>query len=70
MCHLISIYWNQLQVFGSVLGSHEDFRQMLRAVAASGMKPVISCVEPLDRAREALALMEQGARFGKIVLGI
>ena len=68
--NLQAIYWNQLQVFGSTLGSHEDFRRMLRAVAASGMKPVISCVEPLDRAKEAMTLMEQGAQFGKIVLRI
>jgi NADPH:quinone reductase-like Zn-dependent oxidoreductase len=68
--NLRTIYWNQLQVFGSVLGSHEDFRLMLRAVEATEMKPVISCVEPLDRAREAMTLMEQGAQFGKIVLRV
>jgi len=67
---LQALYWNQLTVMGSTLGSRENFRLMLRAARIAKMKPVISAVEPLDRAAEAMALMDEGAQFGKIVLRI
>jgi len=67
---LRKLYWNQLTILGSTMGSHEDFRQMLRAVATARLKPVIDSVEPLDRCREAMAKMEKGEQFGKIVLRI
>ena len=64
------LYWNQITILGSTMGSHEDFRLMLRAVAAAGMKPVIDSRLPLDRALEAMARMESGRQFGKIVLRV
>jgi len=67
---LQALYWNQISVLGSRLGSQEDFRLMLLAVEAAGMKPVIDKTLPLDRAPEALARMEGGEQFGKIVLSV
>jgi NADPH:quinone reductase-like Zn-dependent oxidoreductase len=64
------LYWNQVSIFGSRLGSQEDFRLMLLAAAAAGMAPVIDQSFPLDRAPEALARMEAGDQFGKIVLTV
>jgi len=62
------LYWNQISVLGSTMGSHEDFRQMLRAVAEAKLEPVIDSAAPLGRAVEAMARMEAGEQFGKIVL--
>ncbi len=62
------LYWNQISVLGSTMGSHEDFRLMLQAVAAAKLEPVVDSVLPLDRAAEAFARMEAGEQFGKIVL--
>jgi NADPH:quinone reductase-like Zn-dependent oxidoreductase len=67
---LRSVYWNQISLFGSTLGSHEDLRQMLRAVAENKLRPVIDSMFPLSRAAEALARMESGSQFGKIVLNV
>jgi len=64
------LYWNQISVLGSTLGSHEDFRQMLRAVAEAKLEPVVDSAAPLDRAAEAMARMEAGEQFGKIVLTV
>ena len=64
------LYWNQVTVLGSTMGSHEDFRRMLRAVTAAKLEPVVDSVLPLDRAAEAFARMEAGEQFGKIVLRI
>lgn len=65
---LQKVYWNQLTILGSTLGSHDDFRQMLLAVAQAKLRPVIDSVHPLDRARDAMSRMEGAEQFGKIVL--
>ena len=65
-----ALYWNQLTVMGSTMGSAEDFRQLMSAVRVNGLKPVIDSVYSLDEAREAMARMEAGEQFGKIVLNV
>ena len=67
---LRALYWNQLTILGSTMGSDEDFRQMLRAVAVNRLRPVLDEVFPLDEARQAMAKMEAGRQFGKIALRI
>jgi NADPH:quinone reductase-like Zn-dependent oxidoreductase len=64
------LYWHQLNIHGSTMGSNEDFREMLRTVSNAQIKPVVDSVLPLDRAREAMARMEAGGQFGKIVLKV
>ncbi|MBN1844536.1 MAG: zinc-binding dehydrogenase [Sedimentisphaerales bacterium] len=65
-----NLYWNQIQILGSTMGSQEDFRAMLRAVCLHGLKPVIDSVHPLDHAGQAMKRLEKGEQFGKIVLEI
>jgi NADPH:quinone reductase-like Zn-dependent oxidoreductase len=43
---------------------------MLAAVSTAKLKPVIDSVFPLAKAREAMAKMENGRQFGKIVLKV
>lgn len=62
------LYWNQLTILGSTMGSYEDFRLMVSAVAAAGLKPVIDRILPLAEGPAAQARMESGDQFGKIVL--
>jgi NADPH:quinone reductase-like Zn-dependent oxidoreductase len=66
--NLSALYWKQLSVLGSTMGSQDDFRQLVRMVEATGLTPVVDRVYPLAEAREAQARMEEGAQFGKIVL--
>jgi NADPH:quinone reductase-like Zn-dependent oxidoreductase len=67
---LRALYWNQLTVLGSTMGSDEDFRQMLRAVTVNKLRPVLDEVFSLDRVRDAMTKMEAGKQFGKIALCI
>lgn len=67
---LQSLYWNQITVLGSTMGSNEDFRQMLEAVTAAKLKPIIDSVRPLESIKEATARMENAEQFGKIVLRV
>ena len=62
------LYWNQLTIMGSTMGSNEDFRQMLMAVSAARLKPVVDCIKPLPEIRSAMQRMESAERFGKIVV--
>ena len=62
------LYWNQLTIMGSTMGSDEDFRQMVTAVAAARMKPVMDSIHPLENVRDAMGKMEAANQFGKIVL--
>lgn len=67
---LSALYWKQLSILGSTMGSHEDFRALVRCVAATGLRPVVDSVHPLDAARTAQERMENGRQFGKIVLEV
>ncbi len=64
------IFWNQLTVYGSTMGTHSEFAEMLRAVSAGRLRPVIDEVLPLREAREALRRLEEKEQFGKIVLSV
>ncbi|MBN2180855.1 MAG: zinc-binding dehydrogenase [Sedimentisphaerales bacterium] len=68
--NLRALYWNQLTVMGSTMGSNDDCRQMLKAVEAAKLKSIIDSVLPLENAREAMGKMETGKQFGKIVLSV
>jgi NADPH:quinone reductase-like Zn-dependent oxidoreductase len=64
------IFWKQLNVLGSTMGTPTDFRGMLDVVSSGQLRPIIDRVFPLAEAGKALERMEQGAQFGKIVLRI
>ena len=68
--NLQMLYWNQLTILGSTMGSDEDFRQMLKAVTTAKLKPIIDSVISLENARDAMDKMEAGEQFGKIVLRV
>jgi NADPH:quinone reductase-like Zn-dependent oxidoreductase len=68
--NLQALYWNQLSILGSTMGSDDDFLKMLFAINAAKLKPVVDSVFPLAQVREAMARMETGTQFGKIVLKI
>lgn len=64
------IFWNQLTVLGSTMGTHGEFSEMLRMLSGSGVRPVVDSVFPLSEAIEALRRLQDGKQFGKIVLRI
>ncbi len=67
---LRELFWRQIAVVGSTMGSQEDFRRMLEAVSAQRMAPVIDSVRPLAGAENALDRLRQAGQFGKIVLQV
>lgn len=64
------VFIRQLQIFGSTLGSQDEFRQLLNAATQGGLQPVIDRVYPLSQAVAALDYLESGEQFGKVVIDI
>ncbi|MGW7413606.1 zinc-binding dehydrogenase [Streptomyces sp. NPDC054863] len=62
------IFFLELKVVGSTMGSKDELASLLHFCAATGVRPVIDQVLPLDRAREGFERMAGGDLFGKIVL--
>ncbi|MEV0093428.1 zinc-binding dehydrogenase [Streptomyces sp. NPDC050738] len=65
---LTRIFFLELKVVGSTMGSKDELEDLLAFCAATGVRPVIDEVLPLDRAREGFERMASGDLFGKIVL--
>ncbi|HSC51361.1 MAG TPA: zinc-binding dehydrogenase [Gaiellaceae bacterium] len=64
------IWWKQLTVYGSTMGTREDFEGAYELVKSGRAQPVVDSVFPLVDARLAHERMEAGEQFGKIVLTI
>jgi NADPH:quinone reductase-like Zn-dependent oxidoreductase len=64
------IWWKQLTILGSTMGTKADFEGAYELVKSGRARPVIDSVFPLAEARSAHERMESGEQFGKIVLSI
>jgi NADPH:quinone reductase-like Zn-dependent oxidoreductase len=64
------IWWKQLTILGSTMGTKRDFEGAYELVKSGKAKPVIDSVFPLAEASAAHERMESGEQFGKIVLRI
>ncbi len=64
------IFWKQLDILGSTMGSPEDFRQMIELVNQYKIRPIISQTFSLEQANEAIALVGSGEQFGKVCITI
>ncbi|MFI5659695.1 zinc-binding dehydrogenase [Streptomyces sp. NPDC051684] len=64
------IFFLELKVVGSTMGSKDELEDLLSFCAATGVRPVIDEVLPLDRAREGFEKMAGGELFGKVVLSV
>ena len=65
---LRQIFFRQVQVIGSTMGSNREFLDVMKCVFRGQLKPVIDRVLPLEEARKGHELIEARAVFGKIVL--
>jgi NADPH:quinone reductase-like Zn-dependent oxidoreductase len=64
------IWWKQLSILGSTMGTGEDFAGAYDLVASGRALPVVDSVLPLEEIRAAHARLEAGQQLGKIVLTI
>jgi NADPH:quinone reductase-like Zn-dependent oxidoreductase len=64
---LTKIYFRQLRVIGSTMGTREELAQLAQLVVQRRIEPVVDSVWPLDQARDGFARMVDGDVFGKVV---
>jgi NADPH:quinone reductase-like Zn-dependent oxidoreductase len=60
----------ELRIYGSTLGSREDFRQLLNFLKSTQIHPIIDSKFRLKEAAAAQQRMEEAKQFGKILLAI
>jgi NADPH:quinone reductase-like Zn-dependent oxidoreductase len=63
-------YWKQLSLLGSTMGTRDEFLTMLEFVEGYKLRPVVDRTLPLEQVQDAIAHMESGRQFGKILLSI
>ncbi|WP_300680348.1 zinc-binding dehydrogenase [Nocardioides sp.] len=65
---LTHIFFKQLRVIGSTMGTRDELASLVALLNATGTKPLIDSTVPMEQARTAFERLEHGDVFGKIVL--
>ncbi len=65
---LARIFWNQLRIIGSTMGTNDDFAEITALFRKGVFKPVVDQVYPASRGAEAFARLETAEQFGKVVI--
>jgi NADPH:quinone reductase-like Zn-dependent oxidoreductase len=64
---LTRIFFLQLSVIGSTMGTRDELAALVTMLDATGARPLIDRVLPMTEAREGFAAMAGGDLFGKVV---
>jgi D-arabinose 1-dehydrogenase-like Zn-dependent alcohol dehydrogenase len=64
---LSRIFFLQLSVIGSTMGTREELERLIRLCVDKGVRPVIHSTLPLTGAKTGFETMLQGESVGKIV---
>jgi zinc-binding alcohol dehydrogenase/oxidoreductase len=68
--NLHRIWWKQLNVYGSSMGTRSDFEAAYDLVSSGRARPVVDEVFALENAAAAHERLERGDQLGKIILRI
>lgn len=64
------VFWKQISILGSTMGSPREFKAMLAFVGKHKIVPVVDSIFPLSEGNTAFEKMGKGEQFGKIALSI
>jgi NADPH:quinone reductase-like Zn-dependent oxidoreductase len=67
---LARIFFLQLSVTGSTMGTRDQLARLIRFCDQTGMRPLIDRTMPLADARDGIAAMADGKLFGKVVFTV
>ncbi len=62
------IFWRQLSIVGSSMGTIHELQQLCAFVEQTGIRPLVDSEHPLTEAHAAFTRLEAGTEFGKIVV--
>lgn len=63
---LTRIFFLQLSVIGSTMGTRDELERLVKFLDATGARPLLDRTIPMEQARDGFAAMAQGDVFGKI----
>jgi NADPH:quinone reductase-like Zn-dependent oxidoreductase len=64
------VFWKQLSILGSTMGTEQDFAEMVRLVEEKQIVPIVDKVFSIVEGDAAIQYLADGAQFGKVVLTI
>lgn len=64
------LFGKHLTIIGSTMGTHADFRTVMKLVFSGRLKPVIGARFVLSEARQGQEVLEEGQQMGKVVLDL
>ena len=64
---LTRIFFLQLRVIGSTMGTRAELASLVQMLDATGLRPVIDRTLPMEQATEGFRAMAEGDVFGKVV---
>lgn len=64
------LYSKQLSIFGTTMGTRDEFLSMIDFIEGRKLKPIIDQVVPFAKLPEAFQYLESAEQFGKIVVKI
>jgi zinc-binding alcohol dehydrogenase/oxidoreductase len=62
------MFWKQISLQGSTMGSDSEFEQMIQFVSKHKITPLVDSVRPLSNALAAFDKMRQANQLGKLVI--
>lgn len=65
-----TLFSKQLAIFGTTMGTRDEFLSMIDFIESRNLKPVIDQVIPLHELANGVSRLESSEQFGKIVLKI
>ena len=65
---LTRIFFLQLSVVGSTMGTRDELGSLVSLLDATGVRPLVDRTLPMEQARDGFAAIVEGDVFGKIVL--
>ena len=65
---LYRMFWNQITLQGSTMGSDEEFGKMLAFINDKKIKPLIDSIRPFDQIISAFDDIANSTKLGKLVI--
>ena len=62
------IFWKQLQILGTTMGTTDDFNAMLDLLNTHQIIPVVDEIFPMADGNKAIKILGESSQFGKLVL--
>ena len=64
------MFWNQWTLMGSTMGSDAEYDAVIAEFLSGHLLPTVDSVHTLERGADAVARLDSGKHFGKVVVRI